>query len=130
MPYNQINASFSFRDGVVSTNDLFIDSNAMNISMVGNFDLVRERMDVTIGVKPLQTVDKVISRIPVVGWVLTGKNKSLISAYFTARGSLDNPTVTPVTVTSLAKGVFNIFKRLFSLPAKLVTDTGEVIINK
>jgi len=130
MPYNQINASFSFRDGVVTTNDLFIDSNAMNISMVGNFDLVKERLDVTIGVKPLQTVDKVISRIPVVGWVLTGKNKSLISAYFTAKGSLDNPTVTPVTVTSLAKGVFNIFKRLFSLPAKLVTDTGEVIINK
>lgn len=130
MPYNQINATFSFRDGLVTTNDLFIDSNAMNISIVGDFDLVKERVNATIGVKPLQTVDKVVSRIPIVGWVLTGKNKSLITAYFTAKGSLDNPTVTPVTVTSLAKGVFNIFKRLFSLPAKLVTDTGEVIINK
>lgn len=130
MPYNQISASFSLRDGLVTTNDLFIDSNAMNISIVGEFDLVKERVNATIGVKPLQTVDKVVSRIPIVGWVLTGKNKSLITTYFTAKGSLENPTVTPVTVTSLAKGVFNIFKRLFSLPAKLVTNTGEVIINK
>jgi len=130
MPYNQISASFSFRDGVVSTSDLFIDSNAMNISMVGTFDLVKEQVNVTIGVKPLQTIDKVVSRIPVVGWVLTGKNKSLITAYFEATGSLDNPTVRSITVKSMAKGVFSIFTRLFQLPAKLVTDTGEVIINQ
>jgi uncharacterized protein YhdP len=130
MPYNQINATFAFRDGVVSTSDLFIDSNAMNISMVGEFDLVKEQLNVTIGVKPLQTIDKVVSRIPVVGWVLTGKNKSLITAYFEATGSLDNPTVRSITVKSMAKGVFSIFKRLFQLPAKLVTDTGEVIINQ
>lgn len=130
MPYNQINASFAFRDGVVTTEDLFIDSNAMNITIVGEFDLVRKQLEATVGVKPLQTIDKVVSRIPVVGWVLTGKNKSLITTYFEAKGSLDNPTVKSITTKSMAKGVFNIFKRLFSLPAKLVTDTGEVIINQ
>lgn len=130
MPYNQINASFAFRDGVVTTEDLFIDSNAMNITIVGQFDLVKKQLNATVGVKPLQTIDKVVSRIPVVGWVLTGKNKSLITTYFEAKGSLDNPTVRSITTKSMAKGVFNIFKRLFSLPAKLVTDTGEVIINQ
>jgi uncharacterized protein YhdP len=130
MPYNQINAYFSLRDGLVTTDDLFIDSNAMNISIIGEFDLVKEQMNVTVGVKPLQTLDKVVSHIPVVGWVLTGKNKSLITTYFQATGSLDNPEVKSITAKSMAKGVFNIFSRLFSLPAKLVTDTGEVIINK
>lgn len=130
MPYNEINASFALRDGLVTTEDLFIDSNAMNISIVGEFDLVKEQLNVTVGVKPLQTIDKVVSRIPVLGWVLTGKNKSLITTYFEASGSLDNPAVKSITAKSMAKGVFNIFSRLFSLPAKLVTDTGEVIINQ
>jgi len=130
MPYNEINATFSLRDGLVTTNDLFIDSNAMNISIVGEFDLVKEQMKVTVGVKPLQTIDKVVSHIPFVGWVLTGKNKSLITTYFQATGSLDNPEVKSIAAQSMAKGVFNIFKRLFSLPAKLVTNTGEVLINK
>ncbi len=130
MPYDEINATFSLRDGLVTTDDLFIDSNAINITMVGEFDLVKEQMKVTVGVKPLQTIDKVVSHLPFVGWVLTGKNKSLITTYFEATGSLDNPEVKSIAAQSMAKGVFNIFKRLFSLPAKLVTNTGDVIINQ
>jgi len=130
MPYDNIKATFSFKDGIVRTDDLYIDSEAMNISLVGQFDLVRDQLDVTIGVKPLQTVDKVVSRIPIAGWILTGKSKSLITTYFEAKGSIDNPTVKSISAKSMAKGVFSIFKRLFSLPAKLITDTGEVIINQ
>jgi uncharacterized protein YhdP len=130
MPYNEINATISLRDGLVTTDDLFIDSNAMNITIVGEFDLVKEQMKATVGVKPLQTIDKVVSHLPFVGWVLTGKNKSLITTYFEATGSFDNPEVKSIAAQSMAKGVFNIFKRLFSLPAKLVTNTGDVIINQ
>lgn len=130
MPFNEVNATFALRDGLVKTEDLFIDSNAMSISIVGEFDLVKKQLSATVGVKPLQTIDKVVSRIPVVGWVLTGKNRSLVTTYFEAKGSLDNPTVRSIAVKSMAKGIFSIFSRLFSLPAKLVTDTGEVIINR
>jgi uncharacterized protein YhdP len=130
MPYNKINASFALKEGIASTNDLLIDSDAINISVVGKFNLVKNDLDLTIGVKPLQTVDKIISKIPIVGWVLTGKNRSLVTAYFEAKGNWENPQVTAIPVKGLAKGVFNIFKRVFQLPGKLFTDTGEVIIGK
>jgi uncharacterized protein YhdP len=130
MPYNKITGAFSFQNGVAETNDLYIDSDAMNISVIGKFDIPKEELDLTVGVKPLQTVDKVISRIPIVGWVLTGKNKSLVTAYFEAKGTWDNPRVRAIPVKALAKGVFGIFKRVFQLPAKLITDTGEVIIGR
>jgi len=130
MPYNKITATLAINDGFISSNDLFVASDAMNISAIGKADLVKNELDATIGVKPLQTVDKVLSHIPFVGWILTGKNKSLISAYFEAKGKLDDPQVKPIPVQSMAKGVFNIFKRVFQLPATLFTNTGEVIINK
>jgi uncharacterized protein involved in outer membrane biogenesis len=127
MPYNRITATLSVKDGVISTDDLYVASDAINISTVGKVDLVKGELDATIGVKPLQTVDKVVSHIPIVGWVLTGKNRSFLTAYFEAKGKLEDPTVSAVPVQSMAKGVFNIFKRVFQLPAKLFTDTGEVI---
>jgi uncharacterized protein YhdP len=130
MPYNKISASLAIKDGVISSNDLYVASDAMNISAVGKVDLVKNELDATIGVKPLQTVDKVLSHLPIVGWILTGKNKSLISAYFEAKGKLEDPQVKAIPVQSIAKGVFNIFKRVFQLPATLFTNTGEVIINK
>ncbi|HEY6007756.1 MAG TPA: AsmA-like C-terminal domain-containing protein [Geobacteraceae bacterium] len=130
MPYDHIDATFSFRDGVVATNDLYVASDAINISAVGKADLVKEEINATVGVQPLQSIDKVVSRIPIVGWVLTGSDRSFVTAYFEAKGKLDDPTVKAIPVKSMAKGVLNVFKRLFELPAKLITDTGEVIINK
>ena len=128
MPFNKITTTFAFQDGIASTSDLFIDSDAMNISVVGKFNLVKNDLDLTIGVKPLQTVDKIVSHIPIVGWILTGKNRSLVTAYFEAKGNWENPQVRAIPVKALASGVFNIFKRVFQLPAKLVTDTGEVFM--
>jgi len=130
MPFNEITGTLAVSDGIVSTRDLFIKSNAINISIVGNINLVREELDVTIGTQPLQTVDKVVSRIPIVGWILTGKERTLVSAYFVAKGNINDPEVTAIPIDSMAKGVFDIFKRIFQLPAKLITNTGEVIMGK
>ena len=91
MPYNHIAGSLSIREGIVSTKDLFLDGNAMNISCVGKIDMTKEEIDATFGVQPLQTVDKVVSHIPIVGWILTGKNKTLVTAYFEAKGKLMIP---------------------------------------
>ena len=130
MPYNEISATAAIQDGVVSTNDLFVDSDAINISAVGKLDLGREELNFTIGAKPLQTVDKIVSKIPIVGWILTGKEKSLVTTYFEAKGKLADPKVTAIPVKAMTRGVFDIFKRVFQLPAKLFTDTGEVVIGK
>ncbi len=128
MPYNDIKGKMTFMDGAVSTNDLFVASNAMNMSLVGKHDFINDNLDFTLGLQPLQTVDKVVSHIPIVGWILTGKEKSLISAYFEIKGKTSAPQVSAIPVKSLGKGVFGIFKRVFQLPAKLITDTGEVIM--
>ncbi|HRY37960.1 MAG TPA: hypothetical protein P5347_04500, partial [Smithellaceae bacterium] len=83
-----------------------------------------------IGIQPLQTVDKIVSNIPVVGWILTNDTKSLITLYFQAQGKRSDPTVNAISVSSMSKGVLDIFKKLFQLPEKLITDTGEVILGQ
>jgi len=130
MPYNEIKGSFSINDGTVATQDLFIASDAINISVVGKSDIVKEELDFTIGVQPLQTVDKVVNRIPVVGWLLTGKDKDFLTVFFEAKGKWSDPQVSAIPAKSVAKGVFNVFRRVFELPVRLFTDTGEVILGK
>jgi uncharacterized protein involved in outer membrane biogenesis len=130
MPYNEIKGSIAVKDGIASSQDVFINSDAINISIIGKADLVKEDLDLTIGVQPLQTVDKIVNRIPVVGWLLTGKDKSVLTAYFEAKGKWSDPKVSAIQVKSMAKGVLNVFRRVFELPVRLFTDTGEVILGK
>lgn len=130
MPFTEITTTIGMSDGLLTTKDLLINSEAMNISAVGSYSLPKDEINATIGVQPLQAIDSLVSRIPVVGWILTGKEKTLITAYFEAKGPAHDPKVSAIPVKSMAKGTLDIFIRIFTLPAKLFTDTGEVILNK
>lgn len=131
MPYKTITGNFNLEDGLLTTSDLFVKSDVVNISIVGKTDIVKEVFrETTVGVQPLQTVDKIVSNIPIVGWILTDETKSLVSFYFYVKGKWGDPEVKVMPIQSMADSTFNFFKRIFQLPAKLFTDTGEVIMGR
>ncbi len=122
MPYQRISANFSLRNGILTSEDLLVDSNAINMSMVGEIDLVDNEIDAVLGVKPLQTVDSVISKIPIAGWILTGEDESLIMTHFRVKGDRRNPEVKAIPVTSISEKVRGVFKRVLGFPAKVFSD--------
>ncbi len=128
MPYNTITANMSIKDGILSSDNFFIDSDAMQISGVGKIDLIKKEIDNTIGVHPLHTIDKIVSKIPIAGWLVTDEKGNLITVHFKVEGKLDDPKVNLIPVQSISRGTQNIFRRLFELPGKLVTNTEEVIL--
>lgn len=130
MPYTSITASLSLKNGVFSSADFLIDSDAIDISGVGKIDLLKKRLDNIVGVHPLGTLDWIAARIPIAGWVLTDEDGHLITVHFKVEGNWDDPQVSPIPAQSLAKGTLDTFRRLFQLPEKLITDTGDVIFGR
>ncbi len=120
MPFSLLDGSVLIGNGQTKIDDLKITSVAMNLSVVGTQDLTNDTLDFTLGVMPLRTVDKVISMIPLAGWILTGDDKALITAHFKIEGDSDNPQVSAVPISSVSKAVLGIFKRTFGLPGKMV----------
>jgi hypothetical protein len=127
MPFNRLKGNFSLSKGILSTDDLFVDSNAMNLSLVGNADLAEHGLDLVLGVKPLRTVDKIVTKIPIAGWLLTGEEKALITAHFAIKGKSEDPDVIPIPITSVSEKVRGIFRRVLGLPGKVVTDVGDLL---
>ncbi|MCD6580605.1 MAG: AsmA-like C-terminal domain-containing protein [Desulfuromusa sp.] len=126
MPFSLLEGSFQIGAGQLKTEDLKITSEAMNLSMVGTQGLIDDTLDFTLGVMPLRTVDKIITSIPIAGWVLAGEDKALITAHFKIEGTSENPRVTAVPIDSVSKTVFGIFKRTLGLPVKMVKDIGSL----
>jgi hypothetical protein len=60
-----------------------------------------------------------LSKIPILGHLLFGKEQSLLVVSFRAKGPLHDPTVEPVPLESMQRGAFGIFRRLLELPAEL-----------
>ncbi|MFB3820045.1 MAG: AsmA-like C-terminal domain-containing protein, partial [Candidatus Methylomirabilales bacterium] len=120
MPYDRLAADIAIRDGVARTENLVLDAPAMKVNAVGEVNLPDETVDLQVAVKPFQTVDTIITRIPIAGWLLGGKEQSLIVASFHVTGPLKDPEVKPQPVQDVARNVFGIFRRVLELPESLV----------
>ena len=121
MPYNSIIANFEIKNGIAETEDLLIDSDSMRITTVGEINMRTKQMNMVVGVQPFQTVDKIISSIPLAGRILTGDKKALIVFYYAVKGDMNDPEITAVPFESLGEGILGVFKRLLSAPKELLS---------
>ena len=130
MPYQNIAARAVFKNGVISSDDFFIDSDAMKISGSGQVDYLHQTLDCFVGIHPLQTVDRLAAVLPIAGWLVTDEKGNLITVPFNVYGEWDNPRVIPIPASSVKKGMLDLLNRFIQLPEKLITDTGEVIFGR
>ncbi len=122
MPFDLLTANFHLDKGLLKSEDLKIQSDAMNQSYTGQFNLLDRELDLTLVIHPLGTVDKVVSRIPVAGWLLTGEDRALLTAHFAVQGKADDPFVTPLPLGTLTGPAFGFLRRVLKLPVKLIED--------
>lgn len=118
LPFHQIMANIYVKDGIASTDDFVVDSDAMKITLIGKVDLGKNQIDARIGVHPLVTLDTVLSKIPIVGYVLTGKEKGFLSFIYEVSGDLDDPKVEAIPIKSLGQGFWGIIRRLLETPLR------------
>lgn len=111
--------------GVARTENLQMRSPVLNAVGTGKVDLGQGWVDFDLGIQPLGTMDTVVSNIPILGHILTGDNKSLITYYFEVKGPILNPEVEHVPFKNLGSGVVGVLKRLFFSPVRLFEDISK-----
>ncbi|MBM4339732.1 MAG: DUF748 domain-containing protein [Deltaproteobacteria bacterium] len=118
LPYQRISGTFQIKEGIASTEDFLIDSDAMRITAVGKVDLGKNLIDTKVGVHPLGTVDTILSSIPIAGYILTGKEKAFLSYVYEVKGDLGDPKIEAIPFKAVGEGLFGIFKRLLETPLR------------
>ena len=122
MPFDTLSANFQLDKGVIRSEDLKIQSEAMNQVYIGELNLIDKELDLTVTIHPLGTVDKVVSHIPVAGWLLTGEDKALLTARFAIEGQVGDASVTLMPLDTLTKPTIGLLRRTLELPFKLFKD--------
>jgi uncharacterized protein involved in outer membrane biogenesis len=118
LPYRNITATFHVKDGIASTDDFLIDSDAMRITTLGKVDVGKNLMDARVGVHPLVTIDTILSSVPIAGYILTGKDKAFISYFYEVKGNLDDPKIEVIPLKSIEEPSWGIIKRLLETPLR------------
>jgi hypothetical protein len=118
LPYHQIMANIQVKDGIASTEDFLVNSDAMKITLIGKVDLGKNQIDAKIGIHPLVTIDTVLSKIPIAGYILTGKDKAFLSFYYEVKGELDDPKIEAIPMKGMGENFLGIIQRLLETPLR------------
>jgi hypothetical protein len=118
LPYRQMMANIQVKDGVASTGDFIVQSDAIRITLLGKIDLVKNQIDATIGVHPLVTIDMILSHLPLAGYILTGQDKAFLSYIYEVKGDLDDPQIEAVPIKGLGENFWGIIQRLLETPIR------------
>jgi hypothetical protein len=126
-PYNSIVAHSVINDSVMKINDLYLDSNSVQMSAVGTYSLRGGSIDAIIGLRLLESVDVVINALPVFGWILRGKDKGFFVMDLKVTGTLEDFSAWPVPIQSISRKISEIIINTFMLPYVLFTRPANLI---
>jgi uncharacterized protein involved in outer membrane biogenesis len=118
LPYHNMMATVQIKDGIASTEDFLVDSDAVRITLFGKVDLGKNFIDARIGVHPLVTIDKILSNVPITGYILTGKDKGFVSFFYDVKGNLDDPKIETIPLKSIEERSWGVIKRLLLTPLR------------
>ncbi|MBF0284061.1 MAG: AsmA-like C-terminal domain-containing protein [Magnetococcales bacterium] len=119
--YKTLASDFSLDESVWRTNRLELSGPSMKIVISGSVDYPGDQLDLLAGIRPLQTLDKIINSVPLLGKMVSGSRETLLETQFHIHGSPQDPSVTLKPVDSVAPGVL---RDILDLPEKWLKEIG------
>ncbi len=121
MDYDLLEIKGKFKKDYLKIKALQLNAPGLRFFGTGKLYFREQKIDLTLLVSPFKAFNAVVSKVPLVGWVLTGKSKMLLAAPVRITGDLKDPTVIPLDPVSLGSQFLGIVGRTFKLPVKILT---------
>ena len=98
-PFKQLSGDFVPKNGIFQTENLLLETNERRTTIVGAFNLGKKQMDTVVGVAPLAELDRLLTKIPVVGKIITGGDeKSFLKTYYKVKGDFYDPDISAIPI--------------------------------
>jgi hypothetical protein len=115
--YNSLKGKGNIQGGKLMIKELSMDAPWMQMVSQGEIDPINQKMDLTLVLSPLRNVDRIISHIPIVRYILGG---TLIAIPVRVMGDLKDPKIIPLDPSAVGSELLGVLKRTLSLPFKLI----------
>ena len=131
-PFDKVTSTLNIEEGIVTSEDIVVDSPIMKMTAAGTYNLKRDSIDLVSAVSPFGPYSDLMKEIPLFGQLLEGERKGLATALFSVTGSIEEPDVVYMPMSSIATGLggfaqlaLDILKNTFALPVKMLTPESE-----
>lgn len=111
--FSRVNAPFEMKDGVLSINEAAASGPSFGITLSGDYTRATGALDFVGSVSPAFAINGLISRVPVLGDLLTGGDgEGILGVAYRIEGVDSEPDISVNPLSALAPGPF---RKLFQL---------------
>ncbi len=130
MFFESIKAGCIIEQGNLKIDNFTMKSPIINATVLGSLDLKDDKIDVLIWAQVYETIDTIISKVPIIGYILTDKEaatKGIIIYPIEVKGNRLDPKIRFVpSLKQVGNGIFQMIKRLFLSPGDLFRDIVKI----
>jgi hypothetical protein len=116
VPFKTIFTDFKGKGGLFYTDNFALKGPVMDITANGSVQFGADIVDMQVGMFPFDTVDWVLNHIPLIGTRIGEGTGKLVAAYFHVSGPLNNPSIVPQPITSVAEFI----KKTLGMPINII----------
>ncbi|EAL5890850.1 DUF3971 domain-containing protein, partial [Campylobacter jejuni] len=110
---------FNRKKDLLSVSAINLNGDSVDIYGLGSANLRLNTVDFSLELKTLKSASEAISKVPILNYVILGKNQE-ISTNLKIDGSIDDPKFHTEILTDALKTPFNLIKNIIQLPANLL----------
>ncbi|WP_454064779.1 YhdP family protein [Candidatus Nitrospira salsa] len=132
IPFNSLTGTFSFDHGLMTSNDLLLNSPVIKMTAAGTYEMPTDQLDFIFAVSPFGEYSNLLKNIPLFGRLLKGERKGLATALFEAKGTRQDPKVRYLPLESFTGGLqgvaqfaIDVLKNTVTLPKDLIMEPKE-----
>ena len=124
--FDSLEGNVSVENGICKLHNIIMKSPAFNAVAEGKVDMPGESLDFDLVAQPFGTIDSLVSKVPVVGYIITGKDKKFLVYSFKVKGPWSKPEVKYVPLKDVGNGTVGFLKRLFFTPGRIFKDMSNI----
>jgi hypothetical protein len=130
-PFDTQSGTLLIKKGIITSEDIIMDGPILKLRGAGSYNLVRDELDLAVAASPLGAYFSLLREIPLFGLLLEGEEKGIDMALFDVKGSISDPSITPLPFESFAAGLtgfaklaLNVLKNTVTFPADILFPEG------
>jgi hypothetical protein len=120
-PFSQMDIDMHIKDNNLVFDRATIRGDGLNLFGRGEIHMDDFDADLTLLIAPFKTIGTIVSKVPILGQPIMGEYGSRMSIPVAIKGTITDPTITPLHPEAVSDAVFNLIKDTFMLPINILT---------
>ena len=120
-PFSKMDIKCNVKDDNLIIDHAIIKGKGLNLFGSGKIDLDDMDSDMIVMVAPLKTIDTIVSKVPLLGKAVGGKDAAIVAFPVKIKGQIKDPEVTVLSPDAVSEAMIDLVKNTLMLPFRILS---------